>query len=51
MKSRYNAQLVRVQMTEYRIFAKMFKYAMLLTITGCCIQSAYILTRVAERLL
>jgi hypothetical protein len=51
MKSRYNAQLVRVQMTEYRAFAKMFKYIMLMTITGCCVQSAFILTRIAERLL
>jgi len=51
MKSRYNAQIVRVEMTEYRAFAKMFKYIMLMTITGCSIQSAFILTKVAERLL
>mgnify|MGYP001566660571 CR=1 FL=1 len=51
MRSKYNAQVVRVQMTEYRAFAKMFKYIMLMTITGCSIQSAFILTKLAERVL
>jgi hypothetical protein len=51
MKSRYNAQIVRVELTEWRVFAKFVKYVMLATITGCCVQSAFILTEIAKRLL
>ena len=51
MKSRYNLQVVRVELPMPRIVAKVVKYMMLATITGCCIQSALILTMIAERLL
>jgi hypothetical protein len=51
MKSRYNLQIVRVDLPMPRIVAKVVKYMMLATITGCCIQSALILTMIAERLL
>ena len=51
MKSRYNPQIVRVELTEWRVFAKFVKYVMLAIITGCCIQSAFILTEIAKRLL
>jgi len=51
LKSRNNMQVVRVDMAEWRVFAKFVKYVMLATITGCCIQSALILTMIAERLL
>jgi len=51
MRSRYNLQVVRVEMSLPRVIAKYIKYAMLLIITGCSIQSAFILTKVAERLL
>jgi hypothetical protein len=51
MKSRYNLQVVRVDMTTTHMMIKIFKYLMLAIITGCCIQSALILTMIAERLL
>jgi hypothetical protein len=51
MKSRYNAQIVRVDMTTTRMMVKVLKYLMLAIITGCCVQSALILTMIAERLL
>ena len=51
LKSRNNMQVVRVDMAEWRVFAKFVKYVMLATITGCCVQSAFILTEIAKRLL
>ena len=51
MKSRYNVQIVRVEMPILRIYAKVFKYIMLATVTGCAIQSTFLLTKLAERVL
>ena len=51
MRSRYNVQIVRVEMPILRIYAKVFKYIMLATVTGCAIQSTLILTQLAERVL
>jgi len=42
---------VKVVLPFPRIVAKGIKYVMLATITGCCVQSALILTMIAERLL
>jgi len=44
-------QIVKVDLPMPRIIAKVVKYVMLATITGCCVQSALILTMIAERLL
>jgi hypothetical protein len=51
MRSRYNIQVVRVEMSGRRFIAKVVKYIMLATITGCAIQSTLIITAMAERLL
>ena len=51
MNNRYNLQVVKVDLPMPRIVAKVCKYVMLAIITGCCIQSALILTMIAERLL
>ena len=40
MKSRYNLQVVRIDMTTTHMMVKIFKYLMLAIITGCCVQSA-----------
>ena len=40
MKSRYNIQVVRVEMTIMRIYAKIFKYMMLATMTFCLVYIA-----------
>ena len=42
---------VKVVLPFPRIVAKGIKYVMLAIITGCCIQSAFILTEIAKRLL
>jgi hypothetical protein len=46
-----NMQIVKVDLPMPRIIAKVIKYVMLAIITGCCIQSALILTEIAQRLL
>jgi hypothetical protein len=46
-----NIQIVKVDLPMPRIIAKVIKYVMLAIITGCCVQSALILTAIAERLL
>ena len=46
-----NTQIVKVDLPMPRIIAKVIKYVMLAIITGCCIQSALIITAIAERLL
>ena len=46
-----NIQIVKVDLPIPRIIAKVCKYVMLAIITGCCVQSALILTAIAERLL
>lgn len=46
-----NIQIVKVDLPMPRIVAKVVKYGMLATITGCCVQSAFILTEIAKRLL
>ena len=46
-----NTQIVKVDLPMPRIIAKVIKYVMLAIITGCCIQSALILTEIAQRLL
>jgi len=46
-----NIQIVKVDLPMPRIIAKVIKYVMLAIITGCCIQSAFILTEIAKRLL
>ena len=46
-----NIQIVKVDLPMPRIIAKVIKYVMLAIITGCCIQSALILTEIAQRLL
>ena len=51
MNNRYNLQVVKVDLPMPRIIAKVIKYVMLAIITGCCIQSALIVTAIAERLL
>ena len=51
MTSRYNVQIVRVEMSGRRFIAKAIKYIMLATVTGCAIQSTLILTQLAERVL
>jgi hypothetical protein len=51
MNNRYNLQVVKVDLPMPRIVAKVCKYVMLAIITGCCIQSALILTAIATRLL
>jgi hypothetical protein len=51
MKSRYNVQIVRVEMPIMRIYAKILKYIMIATVTVCAIQSTLILTKLAERVL
>ena len=40
MKNKYNVQIVRVQMTEMRIYAKIIKYMMLATMTFCLVYIA-----------
>ena len=40
MKSRYNVQIVRVEMPIMRIYAKMLKYMMLATMTFCLVYIA-----------
>ena len=44
-------QIVKVDLPIPRLIAKVIKYVMLAIITGCCIQSALILTEIAQRLL
>ena len=39
-----NIQIVKVDLPMPRIIAKVIKYVMLAIITGCCIQSALIVT-------
>ena len=51
LKSRNNMQVVRVDMTEWRVFAKFVQYVMLAIIHGCCVQSEFILNKIAKRLL
>ena len=51
MKSRYNLQVVRVHMDNLQLMAKILKYTMIAIITGCSVQSAFILTEIAKRLL
>jgi hypothetical protein len=51
MKHLSNTQIVKVDLPMPRIIAKVAKYVMLATITGCCIQSSLILTAIASRLL
>ena len=46
-----NIQIVKVDLPMPRLIAKVVKYVMLAIITGCCIQSAFILTEIAKRLL
>ena len=46
-----NIQIVKVDLPMPRLIAKVVKYVMLAIITGCCIQSALILTEIAQRLL
>jgi hypothetical protein len=51
LKSKYNLQVVRVHMDNLQLMAKILKYTMIAIITGCCVQSALILTEIAKRLL
>ena len=46
-----NMQVVRVYMDNLEIMAKILKYTMIAIITGCSVQSAFILTEIAKRLL
>ncbi len=51
MRSNYSVQLVKVVLPFPRIIAKGIKYIMLATVTGCAIQSTFLLTKLAERVL
>ena len=51
MRNRYNLQIVRVDISTTRFMAKILKYTMIAIITGCSVQSAFILTEIAKRLL
>lgn len=51
LKSKYNLQVVRVHMDTLQLMAKILKYTMIAIITGCSVQSAFILTEIAKRLL
>ncbi len=51
MRSRYNLRVVRVHLDNLQLMAKILKYTMIAIITGCSVQSAFILTEIAKRLL
>ena len=51
MRSRYNLRVVRVHWDNLQLMAKILKYTMIAIITGCSVQSAFILTEIAKRLL
>ena len=46
-----NYNTVRVELTTKRVLAKYLKYIMLAIVTGCAIQSTFLLTKLAERVL
>ena len=48
---RQNMRVVMVHLPMRIVVAKYIKYMMLAIITGCCVQSAFILTEIAKRLL
>lgn len=48
---RQNMRVVMVHLPMKRVVAKYIKYMMSAIITGCCIQTAFILTEIAKRLL
>jgi hypothetical protein len=51
MRNRYNLRVVRVHLDNLQLMAKILKYTMIAIITGCSVQSAFILTEIAKRLL
>ncbi len=51
MRSKYNLRVVRVHLDNLQLMAKILKYTMIAIITGCSVQSAFILTEIAKRLL
>ena len=51
MRSRYNLRVARVHLDNLQLMAKILKYTMIAIITGCSVQSAFILTEIAKRLL
>ena len=51
MRSKYNLRVVRVHLDNLQLMAKILKYTMIAIITGGSVQSAFILTEIAKRLL
>ena len=50
-KPKDNMRVVLVHMDNLQLMAKILKYTMIAIITGCSVQSAFILTEIAKRLL